>query len=70
MQDLQSEMMSLWDEADLVLLNSRLDPTQATELIRKLLNFADSARGAGFFFAERHLRRAAFDLQERLRRST
>jgi hypothetical protein len=68
-EDLQSEMMNLWDEARLLELTSRLDPTQATAMIQRLLNCADSARGAGYLFGERHLRRAAFELQERLRKS-
>jgi hypothetical protein len=65
--DLQSEMMNLWDEAQLLLLNSRPDPTQATEMIQKLLQCADSARDAGYSFGERHLRRAAYDLRERIK---
>jgi hypothetical protein len=66
MPDLQPEMMALWDDANLLLMTSRLDPTQATDMIRKLLNCADKAQAAGYLFAERHLRRAAFDLQNRI----
>ena len=68
--ELQAEMLSLWDEASVLLMTSRLDPTQAIDMMRKLLTCADRAQGAGYFFGERLLRRAAFDLQERIRSST
>jgi hypothetical protein len=65
--EIQAEMIAVWDEAHLLLMSMRLDPTQAIEMMRKLLHYADQARDAGYLFAERHLRRAAFDLQERMK---
>jgi len=59
--------MQLWDDANLLLMGSHLDPTRAVELMRQLLDCADKAHDAGFLFGERQLRRAAGDLQARLR---
>jgi len=68
--ELQNEIMELWDDASLTLVSMRPDPTHAVRLIPKLLDCADRARNAGYFFGERQLRRAAFDLQERLKRAS